>query len=235
MSANRYVGTELELFENAANWKRYWSSRILPYVRGRVLEIGSGIGANTRLIAPRARFSRWVCVEPDVELASKSHAALADEGGEIRVICGKIDCIAEPAAFDSILYIDVLEHIPDDAGEVAKAWNRLAPGGHLVVVSPAHNFLFSPFDRQVGHVRRYDQKSLRAVGPRGVDPSSLFYLDAAGMVASLANKLLLKQVMPNLGQILFWDRVIVSVSRVLDPLLLHRLGKSVVCVWRKPV
>ena len=59
------------------------------------------------------------------------------------------------------------------------------------------------------------------------------YLDSIGMLASSANVLLLKQSLPTLRQIQFWDRYIIPVSKVVDPLLGHRVGKSVVGIWRK--
>jgi hypothetical protein len=60
------------------------------------------------------------------------------------------------------------------------------------------------------------------------------YLDSAGLLASFANKLVLKRSMPTKGQIAFWDGVLVRVSRVIDPLVRYRVGKSVLGVWRRP-
>jgi hypothetical protein len=62
-------------------------------------------------------------------------------------------------------------------------------------------------------------------------PVEAFYLDAVGMAASMANRLLLRASMPTQGQILFWDRVLVPASRVIDPLLARSVGKSVVAIW----
>jgi hypothetical protein len=59
-------------------------------------------------------------------------------------------------------------------------------------------------------------------------------LDSAGLLASLANRLLLRSAMPSPEQIAFWDRVLVPISRVLDTLFGRRLGKTVVAVWSRP-
>jgi hypothetical protein len=59
------------------------------------------------------------------------------------------------------------------------------------------------------------------------------YLDSAGLLASLGNRLFLSQSMPGPGQIAFWDKVLVRCSRVVDPLLCYSLGKSVLCVWER--
>ena len=61
----------------------------------------------------------------------------------------------------------------------------------------------------------------------------LRFLDAAGMLASLANRWLLRSSLPTVGQIALWDQWLVPCSRVLDPLLAYRLGKSVLAVYRK--
>ena len=63
-------------------------------------------------------------------------------------------------------------------------------------------------------------------------PVWLRYLDTAGLIASLGNRLLLRSAMPTEKQLGFWDRRLVPVSRTIDPLLRYRLGKSIVGVWR---
>ena len=59
------------------------------------------------------------------------------------------------------------------------------------------------------------------------------YLDAAGLVLSLGNRVLLRSSTPTVRQIHIWDRRFVTVSRYIDPLLGYRLGKSVLAIWRK--
>ena len=133
--------------------------------------------------------------------------------------------------FDTILYIDVLEHIEDDAAELARSASHLRTGGHIIVLAPAHQHLYSPFDKAIGHFRRYSKGSLLAAAPPSLAPVEAFYLDAAGMALSLANRMLLRASMPTGGQILFWDRVVVPVSRLIDPVLARSVGKTVVAIW----
>jgi SAM-dependent methyltransferase len=148
----------------------------------------------------------------------------------VRVEVGTIRGLEE-ASFDTILYVDVLEHIEDDRGELERAAARLRPGGRLVVLAPAHQWLFSPFDSAIGHFRRYTKRSLRELAPPGLELTRLRYLDSVGLLASGANRFLLKSSSPNLGQIRFWDRVLVRASRMVDPLLAYSVGKSVLSVW----
>src|SRR4029079_6868569 len=70
MSAFAYAGNDLDVFAHAINWKRYFGRVLSPYIRGDVLEVGAGIGGTTRVLCtPRA--DRWVCLEPDPELAER--------------------------------------------------------------------------------------------------------------------------------------------------------------------
>jgi hypothetical protein len=135
--------------------------------------------------------------------------------------------------FDTILYIDVLEHIEDDRGEMSRAAELLAPRGTLIVLSPAFQLLFSEFDRSVGHYRRYTRASLAAVMPASLRQLRLRYIDSVGFMASLANRALLRQELPSRRQIALWDRVMIPASRVLDPLLAHSFGRSVLAVYER--
>lgn len=102
------------------------------------------------------------------------------------------------------------------------------------MLAPAHQWLFTPFDEAIGHYRRYTRRWLRAAAPDGLALSRLVYLDSIGMLASLGNRLVLKSSMPSSGQIAAWDRLMVPLSTLADPLLGYSIGKSVLAVWKKP-
>jgi SAM-dependent methyltransferase len=234
MNEIAYVGSELDLFARAVNWKRYWSSILRPCLGTRILDVGAGIGATLDVLADGPG-RRWLALEPDPGLAERLRARVA--AGEIRaeveVRTGTIADLAPDERFDTILYIDVLEHIAEDAAEFSRAAERLLPGGRVCVLSPAHQWLFTPFDAAIGHERRYTRASLAAAAPPGLVCERLDYLDSVGMLASMGNRFLLRSAHPRESQIALWDRVMVPASRVLDPVLLRRVGKSVLGVWRR--
>lgn len=226
MTPYQYAGSELEIFEKAHHWKAYLRHAMRPYVRGSVLEVGAGLGANTRQFAALA-FDRWTCLEPDESLLEQ-----IEMGPRHESILGDLTALDPARRFDAILYIDVLEHIEDDAAELQRAASHLSPDGALIVLSPAHPWLFTPFDRAIGHFRRYTKASLKAVAPRHLRCAKLAYLDSVGMLASIANRLFLDQAMPTASQIRTWDSFLVPCSRVLDLLLFGAAGKSVLGIWR---
>ena len=227
MTGTAYPGTELEIFRQARRWKAYWRSRIARYVHGAVLEAGAGIGANTLTLAGLA-YDSWLCLEPDPALA----AQIVPPSPRHYVMVGTSADLSG-CRFDTILYLDVLEHVRDDRDELARAAALLNPGGSLVVLAPAHDSLFTPFDRAVGHFRRYDCPSLRAAAPSTLKEHLLIYLDSCGLLASAGNRFLLQSDMPSQRQLLAWDTFLVPCSRWLDRLTFGRVGKSILGVWIK--
>jgi SAM-dependent methyltransferase len=229
-----YVGTELDLFATAKRWKAYVRRQVRPYLGRQVLEVGAGHGGTTRELCGDGP-GRWVCLEPDRSLADRLIVSIA--AGELPDCCeariGTLADLDESDRFDTILYMDVLEHIADDRAELSHAADQLQEGGHLIVLSPAHPWLFTPFDEAIGHYRRYTRRTLRAAGPEELALTRLDYLDSIGMLASLGNRFVLKSSMPSPGQIAVWDRMMVPLSRLADPLLGYSLGKSVLAVWKK--
>jgi SAM-dependent methyltransferase len=229
-----YEGGELDLFLAARRWKTYWSGKVRPHLGEAVLEVGAGFGANTPFLFGPAQ-KRWLCLEPDAHLAGQIPDRLKDQpwAGRIETRVGTLADLPPEGAFDTLLYIDVLEHIEDDRAELRAALLRLKPGGRIIVLAPAHPGLYTAFDREIGHYRRYTRSSLRACTPPGSRLLELYYLDSVGLLASAANRLLLHQSLPTPRQIQFWDRLLVPASRLLDPLLAFQLGKTVIGVWAK--
>jgi SAM-dependent methyltransferase len=227
-----YVGTELEVFQHALRWKAYYARTLRPFIAGDVLEVGAGFGATSRFLCNGQQRS-WTCLEPDAGLHRQLEESLRDNplASPGRALLGTVASLPADQRFDTILYVDVLEHIEDDRNELSATAARLRTGGHVVVLAPAHQALYSPFDKAIGHFRRYSKRSLLAVAPPALRLVKAYYLDAAGMTASLANRLLLRAQLPTYRQIMFWDRVLVPASRVIDPILANSVGKTVVAVW----
>lgn len=234
MNNNSYPGKELFLFSKAARWKSYWSSRIQPYLGKTVLEVGAGLGSNTRLLCKKT-FSRWVCLEPDTHLSEvipetiKFHECCS----LCEVLKGTMLNLSSGDIFDTILYLDVLEHIENDREEFRQAYKHLAPNGKIIVLAPAHPFLFSAFDKAIGHYRRYDTLMIKDLTPLNSKLLHLEYLDSLGMILSYANRIILKQKSPHQNEIQMWDSIIIPCSRILDKLYGYRLGKSILAVWCK--
>jgi len=227
-----YLGRELELFAAAHRWRAYWGGKVGPFLGPRVLEIGAGIGS-TALALFRPGIADWLAIEPDPELARRFRERTETLAPRPRVHLGTLESLQGEEAFDTALYIDVLEHLEDDAGEVARAARFLRPGGHLVALSPGHPGLYSPFDKAIGHVRRYTRRGLAEVVGRHFTVVAAMHLDAVGALLSLGNRLLLRAAEPTARQLAFWNGFCVPLSRLVDPLLLRSAGRSVLVIGRR--
>ena len=230
---SQYVGSELELFAHAINWRSYWTSRIVNYLRGHVLEVGAGIGTNTKNLYHLS--DSWTALEPDArQSAILSNWLHTSNTLSVNVLIGTLPCLNDDIMYDAILYIDVLEHIESDRQEVINAYHHLAPGGVIIILSPAHAFLYSLFDKSIGHYRRYSKQALLKLRPSDSIIKFTGYLDSVGLLASLGNKLFLKSSMPTKNQVLFWDTVLVPISKLLDEIFRFKIGKSLLAIWQKP-
>lgn len=226
-----YTG-ESELFLLAKNWKAYWSKAILPFMGERILELGAGIGATARLLNKKP-YQQWLALEPDSKLCAIMEKEKGELPSSLEIRHGTRDQLLPDELFDVALYIDVLEHIEDDRLELINISRHIVQNGYMIILVPAHQQLYTPFDEKIGHFRRYNKQSLINVLPSNFVIVKSQYLDSVGLLASLANKWFLKSSTPTKQQIIFWDSVLVRLSTFIDPLLRYKLGKSILMVLQK--
>ena len=228
-----YLGTELELFEKATNWKNYVGRKLGPYLAESIVEVGAGRGGSTKYLCDGS-YSRWICLDPDSDHVSHLKGLISARKlppcCEAR--CGILANLPEECA-DTIIYIDVLEHIEDDENEMRIAAIHLVTGGHIVMLSPAFNFLYSPFDEAIGHKRRYTRKDAGRLTVHPLTLKRVFFMDSLGYFVSAVNRLIMRSSHPSIHQIQFWDKAIVPISGVTDKIFGRWFGRSVVMIWQK--
>jgi SAM-dependent methyltransferase len=134
--------------------------------------------------------------------------------------------------FDAIVYLNVLEHIPDDAQELQLAAKALRRGGALLVFGPALEWLYSELDYRAGHYRRYSLRRLRALASgAGFEVVSARYFDALGVVPYVVVYRLLRHDDISGSTLWGYDRVVVPLSRLIQRVLgSPPLGKNVIMI-----
>ncbi len=232
--ASHYIGNELELFSHAHNWKGYYRKHLSHSILGEVLEVGAGIGETTTHLH-NEKVTKWLCLEPDASLAENIENKIKENKlpNNCQLQVGTTQSLSSNQLYDTIIYIDVIEHIENDKEEIIRATELLKQGGRLIILVPAHQYLFSPFDKAIGHFRRYNKARLQEVIPSILQEQKIFYLDCLGYLASLTNKWFLKKEYPTLKDVKFWDRIIVPVSKLIDPIIGYSTGKSLIGIWQK--
>jgi SAM-dependent methyltransferase len=204
-----------------------------PYLRGQVLEVGAGLGTITRKLVDRYPDLSIIALEPagNVFADLEAYAALTPQVGARRQTLAEYQ--PDPAdGFDAIVYLNVLEHIADDAQELHLAAKVLRPGGALLVFGPALEWLYSELDYRAGHYRRYSLRRLRGLATAaGFRVVSSRYFDVLGVVPYLVVYRLLRHDDIRGSTLWGYDRVVVPLSRLIQRILRNPpLGKNVVMI-----
>jgi 2-polyprenyl-3-methyl-5-hydroxy-6-metoxy-1,4-benzoquinol methylase len=213
-----------------------WQSRLIVRELGqRIVEVGCGIGNFTRLLLDRQLVVALDCEEACVEALRERypgranlHTFTCDAGGS---------AFRELARFqpDSVICVNVLEHIEDDYRALRAMAEILAPGGVIVLLVPAFPALYGPIDRNLGHYRRYRKADImRLAETTGVEIAKLHYVNTAGFFGWWVNAHLLKRETQSDGQIAFFDRFLVPAMSLMEGALKPPFGQSLLAVLRRP-
>lgn len=203
------------------------------YLGKSVAEVGAGSGNFSSLLLEEP-IEELVAVEP-----SEMFDALQGRHGRtprVRLERGFFSNIADAYAghFDSVVYVNVLEHIEDDGAEMAKAKEALKVGGHICIFVPALQWLYSDFDKSVGHYRRYHKRELKKkLTEAGYEIVHVRYFDIAGILPWFVFFTLMGRKLGG-GSVRTYDSIVVPVMRVVEALLPVPVGKNLIAIARKP-
>ena len=237
-SSNSQFGAAEEL-ENLAQANRFFgwiADELKPHLGHRILEVGAGIGTIATKMAERKPASEITAIEPAENLFDELRAATE---GLPRVtplqLTSQELAATRPQQFDSIVYVNVLEHILDDAAEMRTAFELVAPGGSLGVFVPAMSRLYGSLDYKSGHHRRYDKAGLRQViADAGFEIVDLRYIEVAGVLPYwLMYRVLNRQSLSTMSSGVF-DRMVVPVSKMMQRLVPNPpFGKNLLAIARR--
>ena len=223
---NDYEGWELNYFDNAKNFRLYQLNLIKKFLNGNVAEVGPGNGKN---------LSQYINIPSEINLFEPSKKLYKNLRKKFKknkkINIYNKNFRSNLKKYDAILYLDVLEHIKNDRLEIKHAFKSLKKGGMLIINVPAFNYLYSEFDRDVGHFRRYSKKSLlRIFVNLKFKILKLVYYDVVGYFLSLMSKILVTNYKRNFAKkIKLWNSLI-WLSIILDKLIQYRFGKSLLLV-----
>lgn len=207
--AHEVGGRTLEMFSGTPRLNAWMYERFAPYVRGAVLEVGSGIGNISEHIVRDA--SRVVLTD----LEDDYLAALAERyARDPRVSVERWNLDDPPPArvaserFDAIVAINVIEHIADDRTAVSRLASLLAPGGHLLAYVPAVPFAFGTVDEALGHHRRYTPATFAALlESAGLEPGPVRYMNLLGLPGWILNGRILRRRTLDARQVALFERL----------------------------
>jgi SAM-dependent methyltransferase len=226
------LSTMSPAIEDAANYSAWLFDALRPSLGREVLEIGPGYGGVARRLVDAGIGYR--AVDADSSVIEKLRPLLSIPAE--RLIVGDVTKpdVAEgfrSAGVDTVLLVNVLEHIEDDQAFL-RAAARCAPGGRLVLFVPAMPSLYGSFDSQAGHFRRYGRSGLAdLLTAAGFRLRTLSYFNAVGAASWLLSARVLKMPLSSEGtasSIRLYDRFVIPAARLLDPVLSLFAGQSLI-------
>jgi SAM-dependent methyltransferase len=230
-----YFGRDLEAMSFASNYHKWILDEITPFLGENLAEVGAGTGNFTDLLL-KSHGGNLVCFEPSSNMFPILSRRFKDHA-RVTVIQDYFGNRALDYAekLDSIIYINVLEHIEDDHNELTHAHACLKNQGTLVIFVPALSWLYSPLDESVGHFRRYHKSTLvNLVDATGFKIEQVRYFDLVGILPWYVAFVLLKRGITG-RDVNSYDKLVVPIVRRLEALIAPPIGKNLLLVARKSV
>jgi len=218
-------------FSEAPRFNHWLYSKIEPYVGHRILEIGAGIGNLTRCISAEkiiaTDYSDRHLNTLRRKFVSAAHITIArfDLSGD------------DPSRFsseqlDTVICLNVLEHVEDDDAGVRLLRDVLIPGGRLILLVPYSQALYCDYDKQLGHFRRYTRANVRDVVKRnGFTVERVFLFNLFGGIGWYVTGKIFHRSHLNSGSIQIFERFVPLFQRI--EFFGAPFGASVICIARK--
>ena len=225
-----YTGWELNLFDKANIFRDYQFNFLKYNIRGKVCEVGPGHGVVC---------DRYVKLSQKISLYEKSEKLFKflkekyKKNQKINIYNQYFK--QQKLKYDTILYLDVLEHIKHPKKELKNVFGSLNKGGKLILTVPAYQHLFSQFDKDVGHYRRYTiKKFLNEMSGAKYSNLKYYYIDTVGYLLSIISKIFLKKnYRSNFDKkIRIWN-FLIYISKVIDFITAYSFGKTLIIIVQK--
>lgn len=240
----RATGRALDDTTGQERYRRYQFDLIAPHCGRSVLEVGSGAG---EFAGQFQGLDRLVLTDVDPAAAAALARRFADRPEVVARVLDLDGALPVDQPVESVVAINVLEHIADDVAALRRLAGAVTPGGSIVIFVPAFMALYGDFDRRVGHVRRYTPRTLRAVGETA--GLRVERCHAVNLLGGLAWWAAVRVAGVGLGDeggggadaggikgrlVTLYDRVVVPTTVALERFGPPRFGQSVLCVLRTP-
>lgn len=229
----------LEAISNADRFNRWMYDTIRPFVKGPLIEIGSGIGNLSALLLNSGLEIRLTDIRPAYcqRLAERFTSSTGLTGIEVMDIADPAFASRHSARlgyYRTALALNVIEHIGDDRLALRNCRSLLRKGGRLIVLVPSYPSLYNRFDEVLGHCRRYTMSSLgEALRESGFKIVHKQHFNLAGIPGWYLNGSILgSNTIPSL-QLRIFDRL-VPLFRQMDRITRHSAGLSTIMVGEKP-
>ncbi len=227
----------LDSISNARLFNQWMYETIKPFCKGKILEIGSGIGN----ISQHFIEDDYDIMLSDIRLTYYQLLKERFFPGSNQKSVIRLDIVDERFdekfadyfnTFDSIFALNVLEHIQDDKQAIRNCRQLLRPNGHLIILVPSYNILYNEFDKALEHYRRYTAQTLTHLLKPEFNILHTQYYNAAGILGWIYGGSLLKRRTIPQKLMKYYDRH-VPIFKIIDKMMLNEIGLSVLAIGTK--
>ena len=238
--SDHYSGHEnLELLSQTRRFNDWIYEQILPALKGDVLEVGSGIGTFSEKIIRDLPNSNIIVTDVSSHYIKQLEENFCNSSKN-NVSSSKLDLNCKEdyekigfEKFDSIVAINVLEHVEHDEFALQELYKMLRRGGILIILVPCHKFLYNAIDKDIGHFRRYTKNDLELKIKRTqFNVDRVFYFNMLGIIGWYLNGNLAKSAKVNGTASKIFDQT-VPISRFVEKVVGRRIGLSLICYLKK--
>jgi SAM-dependent methyltransferase len=225
---------DLEIMSGARNYAEWIFSKFKNFLGKRVVEIGAGIGNFTDKFLDKELVVAVDNYKPCIEHIKNRFA----DNNNIIPLEASIDSasILSLSLYspDTIVCINVLEHVENDIAALENMFSILTEGGKLILIVPAFQFMYGTIDRLVGHYRRYSKRDIETkLVTAGFYVKSISYMNCMGPFGWFLNNRILKKREESLSQVIFYDRFVVPWLRKIEQIFTPPFGLSLIVVGEK--
>lgn len=228
-----YVSTELDALAEAKNYYRWVNRQFAPFIGKRIIEVGAGIGTFAQSLLDHATVSELILVEPSDNLFPILQRRFVQES-RVKMIHGYFQRSAISARADSIVLVNVLEHIAEDQAFLDDAHAALTPGGTLLLLVPALPRIYGSLDQVFGHHRRYTKAVLaRKLHVAGFGIIRLAYVNLLGIAGWFLTGRVLKRMTLQSRYVRWYDQWVIPWLSKLEERWEPPYGQSLIVIARK--
>lgn len=233
----KYYASDLTAMSFAVNYHKNIIRQFSKYLGDSILEIGAGTGNLADiLLENKYEFNSLTLVEPDEEVFKllKSKYVTNKKVKVIKAFTKDIKDMNN--CFSSVIYNNVLEHIEDDISEIANVKKLLKKDGYVCIYSPAGRILYSKYDHQLGHYRRYTLKEKRTLLEKNnLKCIDIKHSDLIGYFLWLVKYKILGFKGSNdfANSVKFFDKHITPINEFIESKIKLPFGKNILVIGKK--
>lgn len=237
LSEENCMNFELFNYKRQKKFNDWFYSKIKPHLKGDILETGSGVGTFSERIAEDFKGKVYLTdIDPEfIKLLKEQFKGRKNVRVEYLDLSSKKDFSKIKVKFDSVLCTHVLEHIKDDVKALKLMGDSLKKNGNLIVVVPAHKFLYSKMDKTEGHYRRYSKNELEEKAEKaGLKIKSAFWFNMFAIPGRYLNGNVFGKKYTHQGSFNLFNKLVPFFRMVEERILVNFTGVNRIVILGKP-